>query len=347
MLIFVLQNQKKGRITMQSDRKPTSNLIPIVLSPSNTSTHARNRSTTDNSRSSTEFSHNRAQTHLTSANYCQTICISADNIVPNRYQPRTSFSTASLARLSESIKRHGILQPITVRLVPGSEPPKYEIICGERRFRAGMMAGLTEFQCILTTHNDLAAAELSIIENLLRDDLNIFEQAEAFSLLANTFNMTQQQIADRVSLSQSAVANKIRLLQFSEIERSLILKYSLTERHARALLKLPDANIRQKFIQIIEKDKLNVAATEQLIENYIKYTTSPELDGKKPLKPSARSKKVLGIFKDVRIFSNSIEKAANVLRKSGVFVETAYSDSNDSYIYTIKISKAPLVSRET
>ena len=332
---------------MQSDRKPTSNLIPIVLPPQKASTNARNRSAANNSSSSIEYSHKQAHTQLNCSDNCQTICISANNIIPNRYQPRTSFSTASLTRLSESIKRHGILQPITVRPVPNSEPQKYEIICGERRFRAGMMAGLTEFQCILTTHDDLAAAELSIIENLLRDDLNIFEQAEAFSLLSNTFNMTQQQIADRVSLSQSAVANKIRLLQFSEVERSLMLKYSLTERHARALLKLSDPGIRQKFIQIIEKDKLNVAATEQLIENYIKYTTSPELDSKKPLKPSAKSKKVLGIFKDVRIFSNSIEKAANVLRKSGVFVETAYADSNDSYIYTIKISKAPLVSRET
>ena len=332
---------------MQSDRKPTSNLIPIVLPASNASIRRQNLQGTDNSGSNQEFAYKPTHASLNSANSRQTICISADNIIPNRYQPRTSFSTASLTRLSESIKRHGILQPITVRLIPNSKPSKYEIICGERRFRAGMMAGLTEFQCILTTHDDLAAAELSIIENLLRDDLNLFEQAEAFSLLANTFSMTQQQIADRVSLSQSAVANKIRLLQFSEAERSLILKYSLTERHARALLKLSDANIRQKFIQLIEKDKLNVAATEQLIENYIKYTTSPKLDGKNSPKSSAKSKKVLGIFKDVRIFSNSIEKAANVLRKSGVFVETAYADSNDSYIYTIKISKAPLVSRET
>ena len=332
---------------MQSDRKTSSNLIPIVLPQSNSSTHSRNRITINNTSSSSKHFHNQEHTQPTSADCYQTICISANNIIPNRYQPRTSFNAASLTRLSESIKRHGILQPITVRLISDSEPPKYEIICGERRFRAGIMAGIKEFHCILATHNDIAAAELSIIENLLRDDLNIFEQAEAFNLLSGTFNMTQQQIADRVSLSQSAVANKIRLLQFNEHERSLILNYSLTERHARALLRLTDTTIRQKFIQIIEKDKLNVAATEQLIENYIKYTTSPDLDNKNQSKSSAKSKKVLGIFKDVRIFSNSIEKAANVLRKSGVFVETAYADSNDSYIYTIKISKAPLVSRET
>ena len=332
---------------MQSDRKATSNLIPIVLPPSGATIHERSHQVPVNSLSNAEYPYKSTSAHLNSANSRQTICISANNIVPNRYQPRTSFSTASLARLSESIKRHGILQPITVRLIPDSDPSKYEIICGERRFRAGMMAGLTEFQCILTSHDDLAAAELSIIENLLRDDLNIFEQAEAFNLLAGTFNMTQQQIADRVSLSQSAVANKIRLLQFNEVERSLILKYSLTERHARALLKLSDANIRQKFIMLIEKDKLNVASTEQLIENYLKYTSSSEFNSKKADKSPAKPQKVLGIFKDVRVFSNSIEKAANVLRKSGVFVETAYADNNDSYIYTIKISKAPFVSRET
>lgn len=333
---------------MQSERKHTSNLIPIVLSPTSHATSgSRTRSSGGDPPSYTASAPTHPDAQLNYAKPRQTVCISADDIVPNRYQPRTSFGTASLARLSESIKRHGILQPITVRLIPDSNPQKYEIICGERRFRAGMMAGLEEFQCILTTHGDLAAAELSIIENLLRDDLNIFEQAEAFSLLANTFNLTQQQIADRVSLSQSAVANKMRLLQFTDVERCLILKFSLTERHARALLKFSDSNIRQKFIQLIDKDKLNVAATEQLIDNYIKYTESSGADVLNSKKSSKKAKKVLGIFKDVRVFSNSIEKAADVLRKSGVFVETACADNNDSYIYTIKISKAPLVSRET
>lgn len=333
---------------MNSENKRSSNLIPIVLPSSKTSTMQKNVNSNNSDLNSPVKCYSVSpQSHLKNTNSGQTISISADDIVPNRYQPRTSFSTASLTRLSESIKRHGILQPITVRLIPNSAHKKYEIICGERRFRAGMMAGLTEFQCILTTHDDLAAAELSIIENLLRDDLNIFEQAEAFSLLANTFNMTQQQIADRVSLSQSAVANKIRLLSFTDTERSLILKYSLTERHARALLKLNDSNIRQKFINLIDKDKLNVASTEQLIDNYIKYTSSADAESVNDSKKTRKPKKFLGIFKDVRVFSNSIEKAADVLRKSGVFVETTCADNNDSYIYTIKISKAPLVSRET
>ena len=329
---------------MQADNKNASNLIPIILSPQNQSFA---RHTSKGSLSNEHSKSNAISAHKSFNDSHQTMCISADNIVPNRYQPRTSFSTASLAQLSESIKRHGILQPITVRPISNSQPQKYEIICGERRFRAGMIAGLTQFQCIIADYDDLRAAELSIIENLLRDDLNMFEQAEAFNLLANTFNMTQQQIADRVTLSQSAVANKIRLLQFSEIERNLIIDFSLTERHARALLKLDDSTVRQKFIQLINKDKLNVSATEQLVDNYIKYTTSIQAETSRPQKSSTNCKKVLGIFKDVRVFSNSIEKAANVLRKSGVFVETTRADDNDSYVYTIKISKTPLVSRET
>lgn len=278
--------------------------------------------------------------------------IPADNIIPNRYQPRKSFNYNSLARLADSIRRHGILQPITVRTIPAnsvsasSGSPKYEIICGERRYRAGLMAGLDSFRCIVADQDDLAAAELSVIENLLRDDLNIFEQAEAFELLISTFNLTQQQVASRVCMSQSAVANKIRLLNLTPPERAAILENSLTERHARALLRLSDSKLRLKFIELIVRDKLNVSAAEQLIDNYIKYTSEHAANEQEPRQNDQHPKNITGIFKDVKVFSNSIEKAADVLRKSGIFVETTCADTNDTYIYTIKISKSN-VSRET
>jgi len=278
--------------------------------------------------------------------------IPADNIIPNRYQPRKSFNYNSLARLADSIRRHGILQPITVRTIPAnsssasSSSPKYEIICGERRYRAGLMAGLDSFRCIVADQDDLAAAELSVIENLLRDDLNIFEQAEAFEVLISTFNLTQQQVASRVCMSQSAVANKIRLLNLTPPERAAILENSLTERHARALLRLSDSKLRLKFIELIVRDKLNVSAAEQLIDNYIKYTSEHAANEQETRQNDQRPKNITGIFKDVKVFSNSIEKAADVLRKSGIFVETTCADTNDTYIYTIKISKSN-VSRET
>ena len=279
--------------------------------------------------------------------------IPADSIIPNRYQPRKSFSSASLSRLADSIKRYGILQPITVRPIVKdnhqsdvNQNAKYEIICGERRYRAGLMAGLSSFSCIVADQDDLAAAELSVIENLLRDDLNIFEQAEAFELLITTFKLTQQQVASRVSMSQSAVANKMRLLNLTQPERALILENSLTERHARALLRLSDSKLRLKFIDIIIKDKLNVCATEQLIDNYTKYAAERVTPTQEASRNEPRPKNITGIFKDVKVFSNSIEKAADILRKSGVFVETTCADTNDTYVYTIKISKSN-VSRET
>ena len=330
---------------MTTDTKPQSPLIPVVLS----------KDKRQPSESSPKLIPKAApNTPKTSSSPIspQILQIPSDNIIPNRYQPRKSFNYTSLARLADSIRRYGILQPITVRAITlsqASDAPqnaKYEIICGERRYRAGLMAGLDSFRCIVAHSDDLAAAELSVIENLLRDDLNIFEQAEAFEVLISTFNLTQQQVAARVSMSQSAVANKLRLLTLTQPERAAILEHSLTERHARALLRLSDSHLRLKFIELIVRDKLNVSATEQLIDNYIKYTAERAQTAENAPQSEPRTKNITGIFKDVKVFSNSIEKAADILRKSGIFVETTCADTNDNYIYTIKISKSN-VSRET
>lgn len=264
--------------------------------------------------------------------------IPAESIIPNRYQPRKRFSAASLQRLAESIRQYGILQPITVRQLAGAQPPKFEIICGERRFRAGLMAGLDVFRCYLMQESDLHAAEMSVIENLLRDELNIFEQAEAFQLLISTFGLTQQQVANRIGLSQSAVANKLRLLKLSDAERQGILENELSERHARCLLRLEDPAVRMKFIQLLARDKLNVSATEQLVDKYIKYTTSCAREDRAAAQ-THRPHVVGGILRDVRVFSNSIEKAADILRNSGIFVETSCEDAGESYIYTIRVAK--------
>lgn len=267
------------------------------------------------------------------------IAIPASNIVPNRFQPRKHFEPSALKQLAESIRQYGILQPISVRRLEQADPPKYEIICGERRFRAGIMAGVDVFRCHLLQEHDMRLAELSLVENLLRDDLDIFEQAEAFQLLTITFGLTQQQVANRLGISQSAVANKLRLLKFRQSERDEILKNCLTERHARALLRLDDPEIRLKFINLISKDSLNVASTEQLIEKYIKYTSSREFEGNLNTAKRQNKRTTTGCLHDVRLFSNSIEKAADILRNSGICVETSCSEAHDSFIYTIKVSK--------
>lgn len=265
--------------------------------------------------------------------------ISVDKITPNRFQPRKTFDTNSLLRLADSIRRYGILQPITVRAFgsAGTDDESYEIVCGERRYRAAIIAGFTSVPCIIVSSGDMNSAELSIIENLLRDDLNIFEQAESFNLLITTFNLTQEEVANRISLSQSAVANKLRLLKFTQPERELILEAGLTERHARALLRVPDSATRTRFIKTIGKDKLNVAATEALIDNYLQYISK---NGNETCKNSAHSSKFsTGIVKDIRILTNTIEKAAATLRKSGIFVEIKSEETSASYCVIVSVFK--------
>ncbi|NLW74512.1 MAG: ParB/RepB/Spo0J family partition protein [Clostridiales bacterium] len=265
--------------------------------------------------------------------------ISVDLISPNRYQPRRNFDSVSLLRLADSIKRYGILQPITVRAVNNDGNTSYEIICGERRLRAAIIAGLTSVPCNIINSTDIDSAELSIIENLLRDDLNMFEQAESFHLLITTFNLTQEEVASRVLLSQSAVANKLRLLRFTPEERKLILDNGLTERHARSLLRIHDATSRIRFIKLIAKDKLNVASTETLVDNFLQYLSDNATHSDKASNSPNTTKKQTGIVKDLRVLTNTIENAAALLRKSGISVDTKSEETQDAYIVTISVYK--------
>jgi ParB family chromosome partitioning protein len=244
-----------------------------------------------------------------------------------------------LLRLADSIRRYGVLQPITVRAINKDGNTCYEIICGERRLRAAIIAGLASVPCNIINSSDIDSAELSIIENLLRDDLNMFEQAESFNLLITTFNLTQEEVASRVSLSQSAVANKLRLLRFSPEERKLILDNGLTERHARTLLRIPDASSRIRFIKLIAKDKLNVASTETLVDNFLQYLSDNSTNTDKSGNIKDTQKKQTGIVKDLRILTNTIENAAALLRKSGIFVDTKSEETQDAYIVTITVYK--------
>ena len=169
----------------------------------------------------------------------------------------------------------------------------------------------------------------------------MFEQAESFNLLIVTFNLTQEEVALRVSLSQSAVANKLRLLRFSGEERMLILDSGLTERHARALLRLPDAASRMRFINLINKDKLNVAATETLVDNYLRFLAeNPSSDDNKPNNARLSGGHSTGIVKDIRILTNTVENAAAMLRKSGISVETRSEDTPDAFNINISVHKS-------
>ena len=201
--------------------------------------------------------------------------IEISQIIPNSNQPRKNFDIKSISKLADSIRRYGLLQPLSVREIAGGEngsktSRRYELIAGERRLRACKMLGMARVSCIIVDATEETSAELAIIENLLRENLNFFEQAKAFSKLSTAFCLTQDEIALKMSLSQSAVANKLRLLRLTEEEQNLILSAELTERHARALLRISSASMRKQALEYIIVNKLNVSQTERFISDYIK-----------------------------------------------------------------------------
>ncbi len=198
-------------------------------------------------------------------------------IIPNRNQPRSTFNHNAIQRLADSIRRYGILQPLTVRKVllpatathPERGEAVYELVAGERRLRASKLAELTTVPCIVINTDDATSAELAIVENLLRENLNMFEQAEAFERLIREFHLTQDEAARRVSMSQSAVANKLRILRLLPEVRQKILQSGLTERHARALLKVTEPSLRGEVLERIIEKKMNVSATETYIDKLL------------------------------------------------------------------------------
>lgn len=199
----------------------------------------------------------------------QVLQIKVDEIRPNRAQPRAVFDQNSIIRLADSIRRYGILQPLTVRKADPDDSCAYELIAGERRLRAARMLGYLTVPCIVKSADNEASAELAIIENLLREDLNMFEEAYGYKKLIENHHLTQDEVAKRMSVSQSAVANKLRLLRLGYDEQQLVLEHCLTERHARALLRVDDPLIRLKILKYVIENKLNVSSTEAYIEDHL------------------------------------------------------------------------------
>ena len=239
-------------------------------------------------------------------------------IVPNPAQPRRFFEPDAIASLSDSIRQHGILQPLTVREIGDG---RYELIAGERRLRAAILLGMPEVPCIVMEVDERESAALAIIENLQRHDLNFFEQAAAIASLIETCSLTQEEAAARLSVSQSFVANKLRLLRFLEDERELILSSGLTERHARTLLRL-SGDDRLTALREIVRRRLNVAETEE----YVARLLTPPADEPAVRRESNR----IRLTRDVRLFCNSVNNALDILRRSGVAAESSRRES-DSY----------------
>lgn len=248
--------------------------------------------------------------------------IDCESIIANPYQPRKLFDTNKLDMLSESIATDGIIQPLTVRCVG----EKYELICGERRLRAARQAGLEKVPCIIMDITQRKSALLALVENIQRADLNFFEEAQAIEELISFYGMTQEDAAKRLGIAQSTLANKIRLLKLSDEEKELVLKTSLTERHARALLRLPQGQLRLDVIDKAYKEALNVEKTEALI---LKILDEQKI--------AQSYKKRAVVFKDVRLFFNTINSAVKTMQSAGVNAKTRRleKDGFTEFIITI------------
>ena len=255
------------------------------------------------------------------------IMISVESIMPNQCQPRTTFEQESLNRLAESIKKYGILQPLTVRKVEKKSMFsifQYELIAGERRLRASKLIGLKEVPCIIIDTDTKTSAALAIIENLHRDDLNIFEQAAAIASLIELHKLTQEQIAEQLSLTQAAIANKLRLLRLTEAEKNVILTNNLTERHARALLRIRSISERMEVLAYIVNHSLNVKQSEEYINKLIN--------------PDQKEESTYHI--DYKSIVANLAKFVEHSRNGGINVKTTQSETETDIIYTISIPKA-------
>ncbi len=249
-------------------------------------------------------------------------------ILPNPAQPRKDFDRDALEGLAESVKQFGILQPLTVRRIGNGQQARYELIAGERRMRAGILAGLDRLPCRILTTCEERSAEIAIVENLQRKDLNPFEEASAIFTLLETHDLTQEKLAERLSVSQSYIANKIRLLKFSAEEQTTILNASLTERHCRALLRLTNQKERGAALEYIIAHNLNVAQTEAYIERVLAEA-----------KEKRAKRKIKGAIGDLRLFYNSLDRALDIMRGAGMNADCKKKETDDGVEVTIFIRK--------
>lgn len=247
--------------------------------------------------------------------------VQVEDIVPSPYQPRTLFDDDRLDELCQSIRTHGVIQPIVVRLRDG----KHEIVAGERRYRAVQKLGLSTIPVIVREMNDAQAASIALIENLQRENLTAIEEAAAYRRLMELHDLTQESLAQRIGKSQSTIANKIRLLQLSEPVKQAMMDRSITERHARALLALDEEGQLKMLQEIIDKD-LNVKQTEARIASLKD-------------KPAVKRTRRLTFSRDMRLAVNTIRQSVDMVANSGLKIETDERLLEDCYEFIIRIPK--------
>lgn len=266
----------------------------------------------------------------------QVMDLDIDKLVPNPFQPRKYFDTMQLDELARSIKELGVIQPILVR----SRGEVFEIVAGERRFRASQRAGLKQIPAVIREFTDRELAEVALVENLQRADLSYFEEAEGYRRLIEEFNLTQEEVAQRVGKSQPTIANKIRILKLDPAVRENVMVDLLTERHIRALLKLNTPDDQLMIIKEIYEHELTVRQTELLIEDYL--TGKVTLQEEEPLAEDAlpeKRQRIKRIFRDMRIYINTIKSAVATIEEAGLPIKMTQTDHEDYIEVTIQLPR--------
>lgn len=245
------------------------------------------------------------------------IKIKLNNIIPNKNQPRLDFYDDTIEGLAESIEKNGLLQPISVR----KQGNKYELIAGERRYRACLLLGKKEIDALVYDKSDEESATLSLIENIQREDLNAIEQALAMQRIMKQEDITQNQLANRLGYKQSTVANKLRLLKLPDYIKNAIARGTITERHARALLKVPFDKLEEVFLTITNRN-YTVVKTEEYIQTLLD-----------------KNKHQKGVSGNIQIGINTIKQAYDICHKSGLDGDFKITEYEDNIKITIRIKK--------
>ena len=242
-------------------------------------------------------------------------------IQPNPEQPRRDFSYEKLLELAQSIGENGLLHPVTVTFRDGVPV----LVAGERRLRAAKIAGIREIPCIELEAEGVQRALLTLVENLQRQDMNCFETAEGMHRLIDTYGLTQEEAANRLGCSQPTIANKLRLLRLPPEERSAIIGAGLTERHARALLRIEDEELRRVALGRIIEGRLTAAQSDKLVDDF--------------LKGKIKRKRPLPVVRDVRLFFNTVNHAVETMRRSGIEARSEKNETEDYIEYVVRIPK--------
>ena len=268
-----------------------------------------------------------AATKQTAEQYEEVLKIPLHSVVPNRFQPRTIFDESKIEELARTIHTHGVIQPIVVRQM---EDGRYEIIAGERRFRAMTKLEWAEVPAIVRNLSDKETASIALIENLQREELTAIEEALAYQKLLELHELTQEALAQRLGKGQSTVANKLRLLKLPPEIQDGILKREISERHARALMPIKDTEKQIALFHESMEKQYNVKQLEKRVEETL---IPPIVEGKKT-KPKRKT-----VSRDVRIALNTLRQSFAMVAKTGIKMETEEEELEDFYQITVKIPK--------